>query len=141
MALTLFVIHKKYQLKNYDFLLMEEIVYSIIIPHYNIPLLLERLLVSIPKRHDVEVIVADDGSPKKVCSELEAMASRRPEIRLLLLEGNLGAGYARNAAIGVARGRWVLFADADDFFVLTRWSSVANGVVGLMVIPNQSFPK
>ena len=31
--------------------------------------------------------------------------------------------------------------DADDFFVLTRWSSVANGVVGLMVIPNQSFPK
>lgn len=36
--------------------------YSIIIPHYNIPELLERCLKSIPQRDDVQVIIVDDYS-------------------------------------------------------------------------------
>lgn len=36
--------------------------YSIIIPHYNIPELLQRCLDSIPERDDVQVIVVDDNS-------------------------------------------------------------------------------
>ena len=35
-------------------------MYSIIIPHYNIPDLLRRCLESIPQRDDVQVIVVDD---------------------------------------------------------------------------------
>lgn len=39
------------------------IKYSIIIPHYNAPHLLERCLKSIPVREDIQVIVVDDCSP------------------------------------------------------------------------------
>lgn len=36
--------------------------YSIIIPHHNIPDLLQRCLSSIPQRNDLQVIVIDDKS-------------------------------------------------------------------------------
>jgi cellulose synthase/poly-beta-1,6-N-acetylglucosamine synthase-like glycosyltransferase len=36
--------------------------YSIIIPHKNIPQLLQRCLDSIPRREDVQIIVVDDNS-------------------------------------------------------------------------------
>ena len=46
---------------------MPKIIYSIVIPHYNIPDLLERALNSIPQREDIEIIVVDDNSdPAKV---------------------------------------------------------------------------
>ena len=35
---------------------------SIIIPHYNSPNLLKRMLNSIPEREDIEIIVVDDCS-------------------------------------------------------------------------------
>lgn len=41
--------------------------YSIIIPHKNIPDLLQRCLNSIPRRTDIQIIVVDDNSdPKKL---------------------------------------------------------------------------
>lgn len=41
-----------------------EITYSIVIPHYKIPELLVKCLLSIPKRDDVQIIVVDDHSPE-----------------------------------------------------------------------------
>ena len=43
-----------------------EIVYSIIIPHQNMPALLQRCLDSVPERDDVQVIVVDDNSNPSV---------------------------------------------------------------------------
>ena len=40
--------------------------YTIIIPHKNIPNLLERLLNSIPCRDDLEIIVVDDNSSDEI---------------------------------------------------------------------------
>lgn len=45
---------------------MPSISFSIIIPHHNIPDLLERCIASIPMRDDVEVIVVDDRSSPSV---------------------------------------------------------------------------
>ena len=39
-----------------------DFIYSIIIPHKNIPKLLQRCLDSIPERDDVQVIIVDDNS-------------------------------------------------------------------------------
>lgn len=36
--------------------------YTIIIPHKNIPMLLQRMLDSIPQREDLQVIIVDDNS-------------------------------------------------------------------------------
>ena len=90
--------------------------YSIIIPHYNIPELLIRCVRSIPERDDVEIIVVDDHSP-----EGDKYPERYPELSrkgltYIHLDKNIGGGGARNVGMKHASGKWLIFADADDFF-------------------------
>lgn len=90
--------------------------YSIIIPHYNIPNLLERCIASIPVRDDLEIIIIDDHSDSRHSRTLNHIKESRPDIRLIILEENRGGGYARNVGLKHATGKWVIFADSDDFF-------------------------
>lgn len=91
--------------------------FSIIIPHYNIPDLLVRMLASIPVRDDVQVIVADDCSPG-FGEWRDKVAARFPEMNLEFYQTDRSgsAGRARNVGIDHAQGEWVIFEDADDFF-------------------------
>ena len=91
--------------------------FSIIIPHYNIPDLLMRCLESIPVSEDIQVIVVDDNS-----SDADTYLERYPELSRPYLEfirttKGGGAGYARNVGLDHAKGKWLLFADADDLYV------------------------
>lgn len=93
------------------------IKYSIIIPHHNVPTLLERCVNSIPQRDDIQIIVVDDNSVNNdTYLEKYAFLQRKNLIFVPTFEGR-GAGYARNVALTKAEGKWLLFADADDFFV------------------------
>lgn len=47
----------------------------------------------------------------------EAFAAR-PQVKCIFCEESHGGGAARNAGLAQATGKWVLFADADDFFTL-----------------------
>lgn len=89
--------------------------YTFIIPHKNIPSLLKRCLDSIPSRPDIEIIVVDDNSDYKSKKELENIS--RDNLQIIYTTENKGAGYARNIGVSIARSKWVLFADADDFFL------------------------
>lgn len=93
------------------------IKYSIIIPHHNVPTLLERCVNSIPQRDEIQIIVVDDNSVNNdTYLEKYAFLQRKNLIFIPTFEGR-GAGYARNVALTKAEGKWLLFADADDFFV------------------------
>lgn len=103
---------------------MAEINYSIVIPHYNIPDLLQRALNSIPQREDIEVLIVDDNStPEKVDFE-HFPGLGRPNTHCILLKKNGGAGIARNTAISIAKGRWILFIDADDFLLKDAFDKI-----------------
>ena len=91
--------------------------YSIIIPHYNIPDLLMRCLESIPVSEDIQVIVVDDNSPDADTYLERYPELSRPYLVFIRAPKNGGAGYARNIGLDHATGKWLLFADADDFFV------------------------
>lgn len=93
----------------------DSIKYTVVIPHRNILPLLERCLDSIPRRDDIQVIVVDDNS-RLDASVWQEFRSRYAFVELYLTREGRGAGYARNVALSKARGEWVLFADADDFF-------------------------
>ncbi|MBO7562330.1 MAG: glycosyltransferase family 2 protein [Bacteroidales bacterium] len=91
--------------------------YSIIIPHYDIPDLLGRCLRSIPEREDVQVIVVDDNSPD-VENYLDVIPElRRTNVEFYVTKDKLGAGHVRNVGLSHAKGKWLVFADSDDFFV------------------------
>jgi glycosyltransferase involved in cell wall biosynthesis len=95
--------------------------YSIIIPHKNIPDLLERCLASIPQRDDVQVIIVDDSSAERLVNFARFPGKVRPNTEIIFhkssIGGTGGAGMARNVGMEVAKGRWLVFADADDFFL------------------------
>lgn len=91
--------------------------FSIIIPHYNSPQLLSRCVASIPDREDIQVIVVDDCSAIAHTNFLDFPSLNRDNVEIYSNEIAGGAGKARNKGLEKVRGKWLLFADADDFFV------------------------
>lgn len=90
--------------------------YSIIIPYYNCPKLLVRCLNSIPTREDLQVIVIDDCSPTNYLYEDIVVKYSQCNVEFYQTPRNLGAGCARNIGLKHAKGKWLIFADADDYF-------------------------
>lgn len=91
----------------------KEFNYSFIIPHKNCPDLLQRCVDSIPEREDVQIIVIDDNSD---ADKKPSIDRKGVEVILLDAEHSKGAGHARNAGLEHAKGKWLLFADADDYY-------------------------
>ena len=87
--------------------------YSIIIPHKNCPNLLQRCMNSIPEREDIQIIVIDDNSD---ADKKPSIDRNGVEVVLLDAEHSKGAGRARNVGLERAKGKWLLFADSDDFY-------------------------
>jgi glycosyltransferase involved in cell wall biosynthesis len=88
--------------------------YSIIIPHRNSPELLQRAILSIPDRSDIQIIVIDNST---YCIDFGSLDIRKNSSFLLLYSDQTkGAGHARNEGLKSVKGNWILFIDADDFF-------------------------
>ena len=92
-------------------------IVSAIIPAYNAADYIGAALDSIFSQtmRDYEVIVINDGSPDTVQLE-QALAPYLSRI-VYLKQENRGAAAARNAGLRIARGRFVAFLDADDFWL------------------------
>ncbi|EPR9701685.1 glycosyltransferase family 2 protein [Citrobacter freundii] len=86
---------------------------SIIIPAFNAQNTIGDLVASLLSEKDVnaEVIVVDDGSTDDTAAILHAIGDER---LVFISQKNLGVYAARNAALAVHRGEWVVFLDADD---------------------------
>lgn len=95
---------------------MNNITYSFIIPHKNCPNLLQRCVNSIPRREDVQIIVVDDDSDSNIVNWDEFQFDDPKCIELVLTHGGKSAGAARNVGLKKAIGKWILFADSDDFY-------------------------
>ena len=61
------------------------------------------------------VILIDDVSSDRSADIVEGFATHDPRFRLVRRTENVGPGFARNQGIDLARGRFVLFIDPDDY--------------------------
>lgn len=90
--------------------------FSVIIPHHNIPELLRRCLNSIPDVPEVQVIVVDDNSLEEKVDFKHFPGLGRQYTECVFDKEGGGAGHARNIGLKHADGKWLVFADSDDFF-------------------------
>lgn len=92
--------------------MMEQKDISVIIPQKNSIKTLGRLFDSIPDDERIEIIVVDNS---EVPISKEDIGIDR-EYDLFWAAPTRYAGGARNVGIEHARGMWLVFADADDYF-------------------------
>lgn len=90
---------------------------SVIIPVYKTERYLDECVESIVNQtyKNLEIILVDDGSPDK-CSEMcDKWAQKDNRIRVIHKQ-NGGLSDARNVAIDMCNGKYVLFVDSDDYY-------------------------
>lgn len=94
------------------------LILSVIVPVYNVDRYLERCLKSILNQDicsdSYEIILVDDGSTDKSGIICDTYASSESNVSVIH-QANQGLSVARNVGLSVARGKYVLFVDSDDF--------------------------
>ena len=96
-----------------------ELYLSVVIPAYNEEERLRKFLPGIVeflrgKNRPFEIIVANDGSKDSTASVTRELAKTYPMVQLIDLSPNRGKGGAVKAGMLAARGRYVMFTDADQ---------------------------
>lgn len=90
---------------------------SVIIPVYNAEEYLEECLNSVlgQSMKEIEVICINDGSTENSLNILKQFRGRDERVHIIS-QDNESAGAARNRGLEIARGEYLSFLDADDFF-------------------------
>ena len=93
---------------------------SVIMPVYNEEQYLKKSIQSVLNQtlKNIELIIVDDGSEDDSLKIIKGFAKKYKNIRIFT-QKNQGSGKARNKAIKEAKGEYIGFLDADDFFIDT----------------------
>jgi len=90
---------------------------SILVPSYNVARFitdcLDHIVPQMTARH--ELIVVDDGSTDATVANVQAVQAAHPQLRIRLhQQHNQGISDARNTALLLATGDYIVFVDSDD---------------------------
>ncbi len=91
---------------------------SIIVPMYNSEKYIEECLNSIvlqKTKYKYEIVLIDDGSTDNTSSKI-TLYLNNPNIKLIKQE-NSGQSIARNRALTVSSGNFIMFVDSDDILL------------------------
>lgn len=94
----------------------EKNMVSIIIPIYKVEKYLNQCMTSIIHQtyFNLDIIMVDDGSPD-LCPELCEQWRKRDARIQVIHKNNSGLSDARNAGLRLAKGKFVMFVDSDDW--------------------------
>ena len=111
---------------------------SIIVPVYGVEKYLNACIESIVKQthQNLEIILIDDGSPDNCPEMCDEWVQKDDRIKVIHKE-NGGQGTARNAALDIMTGDYVLFVDSDDRILPTMveklLAATNNGKIDLVL--------
>ena len=97
---------------------MSNVKVSVIIPVYNCEEYLHECLMSVINQtfRELEIIVVNDSSTDGSQNIIDDCTKTDKRLIPVKLKENKGVSTARNAGIDKARGRYILFLDADDYW-------------------------
>ena len=104
--------------------------FSVIVPMYNKAEYVERTLTSLFAQtcSDYEVIVVDDGSTDASYQVVSTMVANHPECSVVR-QANAGVSVARNKGAELAKGEYICFLDADDWWEPTFLEEMGRLIV------------
>ncbi len=113
---------------------MGECQVSVVIPCYRAGKYLSEAIYSVLAQESgvrsLEVVVVDNHSPDDETRQVLASWRRDGRVRIVENAEDLGPAGGRNVGIGVARGEWVAFLDADDVWLSgaldARWQAIES---------------
>lgn len=90
---------------------------SVIIPAYNAERFLAKTLESVLSQtyRELEVIVVNDASTDGTAAVIDRCCARDQRVRAVHKAVNQGVSFARNDALDLATGDYLLFVDGDDW--------------------------
>ena len=96
---------------------MEEILFSIIIPIYNIKKYLKKCVESVlcQSYDNYEVLLIDDGSTDGSGEECDKYKKIYSQIKVIHKK-NEGVSAARNTGVEKSEGEYIIFLDGDDYW-------------------------
>ena len=105
---------------------------SILSAFWNEEQYVDKLLDSIPRRPDIEIICRDDASTDGTYAKLLAYKEAHPELNLTVLHDdvNHGAFYNGNRLLEAATGEYIHFIDGDDYVITDRYSAAIDWLDG-----------
>lgn len=94
-----------------------DILLSIICPAYNAEKTIGKLIESIIQQDfkNYEFIILNDGSKDKTFEVIKKYAKKYKNI-VAVDKPNTGVGDTRNEGLKIAKGKYITFADADDWY-------------------------
>ncbi len=97
---------------------MNHPILSIILPVYNVESYIERCLNSVASQtfQDYELFLIDDGSTDssgEICKKFTSTNSKKIQY---IYKDNEGQGPARDIGVKLAKGKYITFLDADDWW-------------------------
>lgn len=95
---------------------MENIKISVIIPVYKTEKFLEKCIRSVMNQtlKELEIICINDGSPDNSLKILKSLEREDKRLKIINQE-NQGVSKARNTAITIAKGKYCINIDSDDW--------------------------
>lgn len=90
---------------------------SVIIPCYNATNVIKDQLHALAHQgweHNWEIIISDNGSNPNLKEIVDNYRDKLPPVSIVDAKEKKGAAYARNAGARNARGKYLVFVDADD---------------------------
>lgn len=104
---------------------------SVIIPAFNAEKYIDKCLdylLNQDYKLNYEIIIVDDGSKDETLKILKKYEKKHSNIKVIS-QKNSGQAVARNRAIDLAKGKYLMFVDIDDFVdktILSKMFSVAD---------------
>ena len=95
---------------------MNKVEVSVIVPVYNVGKFLAKCLESLVGQtfKNIEIICINDGSTDNSLEILNSFAGKDERI-ILVNQPNQGVSKVRNCGLEMARGKFLLFIDGDDY--------------------------